>query len=44
MECAELRDVKFVEVRGVTESDREITLKEYCNFKDNFGKTYLTQT
>ena len=38
MECAELRTVKFIEVRGYSESDNTMTLKEYSNLKDNFGK------
>lgn len=36
-ECAELRNVKFLEVRGTGENNGEITMREYCNFKDNFG-------
>ena len=43
MECAELRDVKFVEIKGVVESNREIILKECCNFKDKFDSEYLTK-
>ena len=38
MECAELRNVKFIEVRGYSESEDSMILKEYCNLKDNFGK------
>jgi hypothetical protein len=43
-ECAELRNVKFLEVRGTGESNGEITMKEYCNFKDNFGTNECMQT
>jgi hypothetical protein len=44
MECAELRNIKFLEVRGTTESGKEVILKEYCNFKDNFGTSCSIQT
>ena len=37
MELAELKDLKFVEVRGTVEGLKEITLKEYTNFKETFG-------
>jgi len=37
LECAELRNIKFIEVRGYTEEDGMVTLKEYTNLRDNFG-------
>ena len=43
MECAELRNIQFIEVRGYIESDSSITLKEYTNLRDNFGTYELTQ-
>jgi hypothetical protein len=42
IECAELRNVKFIEVRGYTEGECTMTLKEYCNLKDNFGKNCVS--
>ena len=43
MECAELRNIQFIEVRGYIESDSSITLKEYTNLRDNFGTYEFTQ-
>jgi len=37
IECAELRKVKFIEVRGFSEHESLMTLKEYCDLRDNFG-------
>jgi len=36
LECAELRNIKFIEVRGYTAEDG-MTLKEYTNMRGNFG-------
>ena len=44
LECAELRNIKYLEVRGFVGGSNEVELKEYCDFKDNFGKRPLRQT
>ena len=44
MECAELRNVQYIEVRGYyEESEGTVTLKRYTNLRDNFGTYEMIQ-
>ena len=36
-EPAELRELKFIEVRGYSNEDGFIEMKDYTNFQDGFG-------
>ena len=37
IEPAELRKLKFIEVRGFSNGSGEVEIKDYTNFEDNFG-------
>ena len=36
-----LKEIKFIEVRGVFEENGEISMKEYTDLKDNFGTIFM---
>ena len=36
-EPAELRELKFIEVRGVSRNDGTVEMRDYTNFQDGFG-------
>ena len=36
-EPAELRELKFIEVRGVSRDDGSVEMRDYTNFQDGFG-------
>jgi hypothetical protein len=43
-EPAELRELKFIEVRGVSRNDGTVEMRDYTNFQDGFGTLSLIQT
>ena len=41
IESNSLKEIKFIEVRGVFEENGEISMKEYTDLKDNFGTIFM---
>lgn len=37
IEISSLKDIKYIEVRGLAEENDEISMREFTDLKENFG-------